>query len=343
MACFWGMPLASAVFLTLAGLVLATGAPFIDDTDEVLHLVQRSASSRRSRGPAAEGPFRAALVVSIDPESYKATEGELRDQGVLAEMVRGFDGKSAEELEGALQLLTDYGNTQHLHPTVSNWLLCMHTSPGKPPNITAASAELWHNLMRQAPRNVTELLARDQHGCVPKVIAIAAAHLRLWQGLANGSLPARTDLGELTGEDPWYLVMEDDVALCPAWRERMMQELPQAPIDADVIKLYFFGHWRKEDAVTGLNNSATPFLEARDPLRSFDLFKAASYELLHGRGWSSVPIAGFYAGTQAYLIRPSGARKLLKKIRGQPFQEQGRYWWLLASLLGAGTLLWHRH
>eukprot|EP00913_Durusdinium_trenchii_P006514 g6119.t2 len=188
-------------------------------------------------------------------------------------MVRGFDGKSAEELEGALQLLTDYGNTQHLHPTVSNWLLCMHTSPGKPPNITAASAELWHNLMRQAPRNVTELLARDQHGCVPKVIAIAAAHLHL---------------GELTGEDPWYLVMEDDVALCPAWRERMMQELPQAPIDADVIKLYFFGHWRKEDAVTGLNNSATPFLEARDPLRSFDLFKAASYELLHGRGWSSV-------------------------------------------------------
>lgn len=58
-------------------------------------------------------------------------------------------------------------------------------------------------------------------------------------------MPARTDLGELTGEDPWYLVMEDDVALCPAWRERMMQELPQAPIDADVIKLYFFGHWRK--------------------------------------------------------------------------------------------------
>ena len=35
------------------------------------------------------------------------------------------------------------------------------------------------------PRNVTELLARDQHGCVPKVIAIAAAHLRLWQGLAS--------------------------------------------------------------------------------------------------------------------------------------------------------------
>ncbi|CAJ1406863.1 unnamed protein product [Effrenium voratum] len=38
-------------------------------------------------------------------------------------------------------------------------------------------------------------------------------------------------------------------------------------------------------------------------------------------GWSNVPIAGFYAGTQAYLIRPSGARKMLENIRGKPFQD----------------------
>ena len=63
--------------------------------------------------------------------------------------------------------------------------------------------------------------------------------------LRNSNLPSRTDLGALKGEDPWYLVMEDDVMLCPTWRERMIKELPEAPTDADIIKLYFFGHWRK--------------------------------------------------------------------------------------------------
>ena len=43
-------------------------------------------------------------------------------------MVRGFDGKSAEELEGALQLLTDYGNTQHLHPTVARKIWTSETT-----------------------------------------------------------------------------------------------------------------------------------------------------------------------------------------------------------------------
>ncbi|CAK9026332.1 unnamed protein product [Durusdinium trenchii] len=123
--------------------------------------------------------------------------------------------------------------------------------------------------------------------------------------------------------------MEEDVDLCPYWRQRMEKELPQAPADAEIIKLYFFGHWRKEDEVkVSVRNDSepatvTPFLDARDPLRGFDLFKAASYEFLHGASWSSVPVAGFYAGTQAYLIRPSSARKLLKQIRGKPFQAHG--------------------
>lgn len=43
--------------------------------------------------------------------------------------------------------------------------------------------------------------------------------------------------------------MEEDVDLCPYWRQRMEKELPQAPADAEIIKLYFFGHWRKEDEV----------------------------------------------------------------------------------------------
>lgn len=115
--------------------------------------------------------------------------------------------------------------------------------------------------------------------------------------------------------------MEDDAALCPLWRQRLLSELPKAPSDADVLKLFFFGHWREEDRVADHNSSEhSVFLEAREPLRGFDLFKAALYEALHGASWEKVPIAGFYAGTQAYLIRPSGARKLLQNIRGKPFQ-----------------------
>ena len=42
-----------------------------------------------------------------------------------------------------------------------------------------------------AARNVSELLDRDQHNCVPKVVAIAAAHLRLWKELAEGKLQTK--------------------------------------------------------------------------------------------------------------------------------------------------------
>ena len=41
-----------------------------------------------------------------------------------------------------------------------------------------------------------------------------------------------------------------------------------------------------------------------------DVYSVFAVEL--EAGWSKVPAAGFYAGTQAYLIRPSGARKLLE-------------------------------
>lgn len=285
-------------------------------------------------------PFREALVVSIDPEKYKIAEADLKDQGVPAEMVRGFKGKDPKELLEALDLLTKYGNTARLHQTVNNWMVCMHTSPGKLPNFSAANSEFWRNLFRSNPRNVSELLERDEHNCVPKVIAIAAAHVRLWKKLAEGSLPTRTDLHHL-GENPWYLVMEEDVDLCPKWRRRMAAELPLLPPDADVVKLYFFGHWRKEDAAPSVNKSGhkvpSPFLLAQNPLSEFDIIKAATYEVLHGAGWSNVPVAGFYAGTQAYLLRPSGARKLLQNIQGKPFQDID-----MTMMLSARNYVWRR-
>ena len=158
--------------------------------------------------------------------------------------------------------------------------------------------------------------------------------------LAEGNLPTRTDLQNL-GENPWYLVMEEDVDLCPKWRRRMAEELPLLPPDADVVKLYFFGHWRKEDAAPAVNKSGhkvpSPFLLAQNPLSEFDIIKAATYEVLHGAGWSNVPVAGFYAGTQAYLLRPSGARKLLENIQGKPFQDID-----MTMMLSARNYVWRR-
>merc|ERR1740116_236060 len=102
----------------------------------------------------------------------------------------------------------------------------------------------------------------------------------------------------------------------------MQRELPMAPADADIIKLFFFGHWRASDAAPDLpDGSPSPFLEAKDPMKMRDILKSSAFELIHHASFDNVPLAGFYAGTQAYLIRPSGARKLLKAIRGQPFQD----------------------
>jgi len=272
----------------------------------------------------SQAPFKKAFVVSMSHERYAQEAAELENTGVESEMVHGYNGTSDAEVAQALKLLRHYGHAGSLHDTVSNWFVCMHTSPGKPPHLGAALSELLRSFFHwHSPRTVDELLQRDSHGCVGKVIAIAAAHVRLWRDIADGSLPSQ-GRAAAPGEDPWYLVMEDDVSFCPGWRSRMLQELPMAPADADVIKLFFFGHWRSEDEVPSFRGNLTarsPFLEAKDPLRSKDLVTSALYEVLHGAGWKNVPAAGFYAGTQAYLIRPSGARKLLAAINGKPFQD----------------------
>lgn len=288
-------------------------------------------------------PFRQAFILSIDRQRFSAAHERLEHQGVSSEPVWGFNANSPPELTAALQLLKEYNNTDHIHGTVTNWEACMHMAPGTPPHVMAALSEFASGLLEHTPRNVDELLGRDRHNCVPKMVAIAASHVRLWKDLAEGRLPtgaswredaarivAATNATSLEGAasadgeagDPWYLVMEDDSALCPGWRQRMLQELPEAPVDADIIKLFFFGHWRAEDEViVDPGNPNSPFLEAKDPLKMFDIFKASSYELLHGATWKTVPTAGFYAGTQAYLLRRSGAKKLLAQIRGKPFQD----------------------
>jgi len=275
---------------------------------------QDTSSDARTSPVGERNPFRKAFVVSLEPERYKAVQTRLDYMGVPSEIVKGFNGSSRSELDAALELLTKYGNTGSLHDTVSNWALCMHMSPGKGPNMWAAFMEILRSFFHRRPQNVPELLGNDRHGCVPKPIAIAATHLRLWQDLAT-----RTE----EAEDPWYLVMEDDVAFCPNWRTRMLKEMPLLPMDADVVKLFFFGHWREQDKVSADNADLafSPFLKAKDPLNLWEVLKASMYELLHGGGWSTVPTAGFYAGTQAYLLRPSGARKLLANINGLPFQD----------------------
>jgi len=297
--------------------------------------LQRWGSSFRSaevalhsgRGHAAN-PFRYAMVVSINPEQWASAHERLEAQGVPSEVFRGFDGRSPDQLAKALELLKRYNNTDKLHQTLGNFIACMHMSPGTKPHLKAAFAELFRKAVHRSPKNVEDLLRSDHHHCVPKMVAIAAAHVRLWEGLADGQLPKTLAVNrgragvDADTDDAWYLVMEDDAALCPGWRERMMNEMPLLPDDADIVKLFFFGHWRKDDVAPNAPDGTTsPFLEARNTMKALDIAKASAYELLKGATWGSVPTAGFYAGTQAYIIKRSGARKLLNAIKGKPFQD----------------------
>jgi len=275
-------------------------------------------------------PFRKALVVSINPDHYAAAHERLEAQGVPSEAFWGFNGKNNSELNLALELLRRYNNTDKLHQTLGNFLACMHMSPGTAPHIRAAVVEALRKLVHRTPWNVDDLLRQDRHHCVPKMVAIAATHVRLWERLASGELSGdgqanqtgEVGSGNSTEDDTWYLVMEDDAALCPGWRERMAADLPRLPQDADIVKLFFFGHWRATDQLPNApDGSPSPFLEARNPMNTFDIAKASAYEIVRMESFEDVPIAGFYAGTQAYLVKPKTARKLLSAIKGKPFQD----------------------
>jgi len=298
--------------------------------------LQGSGSPRaRPQDLKTQNPFRKAIVVSISPDKYAAARERLEAQGVPAEPFWGYRGKETEDLKQAMRLLQKYNNTDHLHETVGNFLACLHMSPGTPPRIGAALRELISKVLHGGPGNVQQMLDHDHHHCVPKMVAIAASHVRLWEGLADGSVPAgspdepagplsRTaaEVQDNASEDPWYLVMEDDAALCPGWRQRMEAEVPLIPSDADIVKLFFFGHWRKEDKLPDEpDGTPSPFLLAHDPMRTSDIARASAYEILGGASLDSVPVAGFYAGTQAYLVKRSSARKLLRQIKGKPFQD----------------------
>eukprot|EP00928_Gymnodinium_smaydae_P063999 TRINITY_DN47444_c0_g1_i1.p1 TRINITY_DN47444_c0_g1~~TRINITY_DN47444_c0_g1_i1.p1 ORF type:complete len:398 (+),score=20.36 TRINITY_DN47444_c0_g1_i1:90-1283(+) len=311
-----------------------------------LHVPSLSAAQPRGSSDWALLPFKNALVLSIDPESYEQARGRLAEYEVPAEVVWGYNGSSSVDVDKALALLTKYHHAESLHFTVSNTLACLHTSPGKPPRFGSAFAELLRGLVRVGPQNVTELLDADRHDCVGKVVAIAAGHIRIWEALASRATSALMSYGRSatsiapldSSDDPWYLVMEDDSTLCPMWRSRMLKELKVVPPDAAVIKLFFFGHWREEDRIrlNGTNGtSQSPFLRASDPLNGWDLVTSALWEITRGAGWDDVPIAGFYAGTQAYLIRPSGAKALLTSIEGAPFQDID-----MTMLMKSRTYVW---
>ena len=66
-------------------------------------------------------------MLSIDSESYKRAEALLKEQGVAAERVEGFDGRKPEQVQEALKLLSSHANAESLHATVSNAMLCLHT------------------------------------------------------------------------------------------------------------------------------------------------------------------------------------------------------------------------
>lgn len=101
--------------------------------------------------------------------------------------------------------------------------------------------------------------------------------------------------------------------------QRLEKEIQEAPADADMLKLSYFGHWRAGDAPLG--NTSSPFLEAKDTMAAGGVLMNCFTDLITGKGFASMPCTGFYAGNQAYLLRRRGAQKILDGLRGRPFQD----------------------
>jgi len=232
-------------------------------------------------------------------------------------VVKGFDAAAGNDLADAQSFLKTLGYTDSVHWTFSVPFACIHMSPNHSPDFATAASELWSHLgsMRQ---NFDDMLATDNHRCVAKVAAIAASHARIWRDLAEHRLPKTLPSGG-EDDDAWFLILEDDVEFCPQWLHRLEKEIHEAPADADMLKLSYFGHWREEDAPAA--NASSPFLEARSTMDAGGVSWNCVRDLTTGKGWASMPCTGFYAGNQAYLLRRRGAQKILDGMRGRPFQD----------------------
>lgn len=261
-----------------------------------------------------------AFVLTIETDRPSMVEHQLMLDGIPAETVIGFNASAPEEKVDAISFLSEVGYTQSVHWLFSVPFACLHTSPHTSPTLSYFFAEAWSHL-GHVRQNFTELVATDSHACVAKVVGIAASHARIWKDLAEYRLPQNDGPNRFEDEDKWFLILEDDVILCPEWLRRLKEELPQAPEDADMLKLSYFGHWRPEDALLTSDNRSTPFLKANNTMDTYGVLSECMTDLLEGRGISSVPCAGFYAGNQAYLLKRRSARKLLAALSGQPFQD----------------------
>lgn len=281
-----------------------------------LTMMRRNNKTRTKRLPFAQAYF-----LTVDPTKALTMQARLKSEGVANAVSHfGYDGRTKKGEAAALSYLQKLGYTKRLHPSFSIPFACMHTSPNNPPHIGVSLSELWGNLWHDSS-TLEEMLENDKHNCVAKVVGVAAGHASIWKSIAERKEDEKD-------KDGWYLILEDDVSFCPGWLQRLEKELPNAPSDADALKLSFFGHWRAEDAVgydpSQAGNASAPFssfLEARRPMDSKELVGACLKELLSGNGWSSVPCAGFYAGNQAYMITKKSAKKMLSLLQSQPFQD----------------------
>eukprot|EP00747_Dinoflagellata_sp_TGD_P162811 gnl/TRDRNA2_/TRDRNA2_180821_c0_seq1.p1 gnl/TRDRNA2_/TRDRNA2_180821_c0~~gnl/TRDRNA2_/TRDRNA2_180821_c0_seq1.p1 ORF type:complete len:449 (+),score=68.65 gnl/TRDRNA2_/TRDRNA2_180821_c0_seq1:35-1381(+) len=270
-------------------------------------------------------PFTRAIVLTVNGEKAQTVQHELAAAGIPSEPLIGFDARKETELSAGVHLLRHFGHGFTVHPSFSVPFACVHTSPNHAPNISNALEELWHEFTSplhhllddsgtaQASQGLEALLAKDSHGCVAKVAAVAASHVQVWRELA-----AKTDTPE---DDEWWLVLEDDVALCPHFLARLKHDLRRVPADAEVLKLSFFGPMRESDAASdSADGRPSPFLEARDPMDPWTFWHCIS-GLFRGIPFSEAPCAGFYAGNQAYMISKRGAQRLLGSLAKSPFQD----------------------
>lgn len=121
--------------------------------------------------------------------------------------------------------------------------------------------------------------------CTSSMIGCALSHMNLWRLVVERGYER-------------VLVIEDDAALVPTFRQGLQQALRDVPPDFDVLLLGCFLLCNKDRKYAPLNRLARLFLQTRRDDRT----------------WGTVYVPEKFAGTHCYVVSRRGAAKLLRLL-----------------------------
>jgi GR25 family glycosyltransferase involved in LPS biosynthesis len=151
---------------------------------------------------------------------------------------------------------------------------------------------------REIAKNTTPIFSIF---CPPVAVAIGMSHIRAWKAF-------------LKTNDPYAIIMEDDVILVDGFSGRLQETLQHIPADTDILYLGCFG--------------------CRSPMNLFTAalsFSSSTHEQIN----PFIDRPGVAMGTHAYLVTRVGAQRLLDLLEGRLFNHID---FCMQSLTGKGQL-----